>query len=124
MNAIPARLFRISFSGELAYELNVPADFGEQAWLELLEAERPLRIGAHLVNEKQKLDSVSQSLGHVSATTYSPSLDENIALGLLMDGASRHGEEITAYSPVHNEKIRVEVCHPVFIDREGELVRA
>ncbi len=201
MNTIPARLFRISFSGELAYELNVAADFGEQAWLELLEAgkelgvgiygtealgtmriekghvagseldgrtnaddlglggmanlnkhfigkqmwqrpvqkaegrlqvvglksleaDRPLRIGAHLVNENQKLDSVSQSQGHVSATTHSPSLGENIALGLLMDGASRHGEEVTAYSPVHNEKIRVEVCHPVFIDREGELVRA
>ncbi len=201
MNTIPARLFRISFSGELAYELNVPADFGEQAWLELLEAgkelgvgiygtealgtmriekghvagseldgrtnaddlglggmanldkhfigkhmwqrpvqkaegrlqvvglkslekDRGLRIGAHLVNEQQKLDSVSQSQGHVSATTYSPSLDENIALGLLMDGASRHGEQVTAYSPVHNEKIRVEVCHPVFIDREGALVRA
>ena len=201
MNSIPARLFRISFSGELAYELNVPADFGEQAWLELLEAgkelgvtaygtealgamriekghvagseldgrttakdlglegmanrdkhfigkqasQRPglledgrlqvvglkslepgrnLRIGAHLVDSKVKLKSVCQSQGHVSATTFCPTLDCGIALGLLMDGASRHGEQIEAVYPLDDETLRVEVCHPVFIDPKGELVRA
>jgi heterotetrameric sarcosine oxidase alpha subunit len=201
MNKIPARLFRISFSGELAYELNVPADFGEQAWIELmaagkemgvtaygtealgtmriekghvagseldgrttaldlglegmanrkkhfigkhnsmrpgllaegrlqvvgfksLEPGRNLRIGAHLVDDSVKLDSVSQSQGHISATTYSPSLDCGIALGLLIDGASRHGQQIDAVFPLDDEKLRVEICHPVFIDPKGELVRA
>jgi sarcosine oxidase subunit alpha len=201
LNQIPARLFRISFSGELAYEVNVAADYGEQAWRELLEAGkdmgvipygteplgtmriekghvagseldgrttasdlglegmanrskhfigkhlsqrsaligkgrlqvvgiksieagRNLRIGAHLVDDKIKLDSVSQSQGHVTATTFSPSLECGIALGLLQDGASRHGEQIDAVSPLHDEKIRVEICHPIFIDPKGELVRA
>lgn len=201
INSILARLFRISFSGELAYELNVPADFGEQAWTELLEAgkemgvttygtealgtmriekghvagseldgrttaldlglegianrskhfigkhnsQRPgllddgrlqvvgfkslepgrnLRIGAHLVDDSVKLDSVSQSQGHISATTYSPSLGCGIALGLLKDGASRHGQQIDAVFPLNDEKVRVEICHPVFIDPKGELVRA
>jgi sarcosine oxidase subunit alpha len=201
MNNIPGRLFRISFSGELAYEINVPADYGEQTWLELLEAgkelgvsvygtealgamriekghvagseldgrttaqdlglegmanrgkhfigkhnsERPallaegrlqvvglkslapgknLRIGAHLVDPKVTLESVSQSQGHVTATTYSPQLGCGIALGLLRDGAARHGEQIEAVFPLDDETLRVEVCHPVFIDPEGELVRA
>ncbi|MFT5221398.1 MAG: heterotetrameric sarcosine oxidase alpha subunit [Planctomycetota bacterium] len=201
MNDIPSRLFRISFSGELAYELNVPADYGEQAWLELLEAgkemgvsvygtealgamriekghvagseldgrttakdlglegmanrtkhfigkhnsERPglledgrmqvvglksleanrgLRIGAQLVDPKIKLDTVSQSQGRVTATTYCPTLDCGIALALLYDGASRHGEQIEAQFPLDNETLKVEVCHPVFIDPKGELVRA
>ena len=201
LNQIPARLFRISFSGELAYEVNVPADFGEQAWLELLEAGkelgvtaygtealgamriekghvagseldgrttakdlgledlanrdkhfigkhnsvrpamvaekrlqvvglkslepgRNLRIGAHLVDSSVKLDSVSQSQGHVTATTYSPTLDCGIALGLLTDGASRHGEHIEAVFPLDDETMKVEICHPVFIDPKGELVRA
>jgi sarcosine oxidase subunit alpha len=201
MNNIPARLFRISFSGELAYEINVPADYGEQAWLELLEAgeemevsvygtealgtmriekghvagseldgrttakdlglegmanrakhfigkhnsERPmlvgegrlqvvglkslepdrnLRIGAHLIDPKVKLETVSQSQGHVTATTYSPQLACGIALGLLRDGASRHGEQIEAVFPLDDETLKVEICHPVFIDPEGELVRA
>lgn len=34
----PARLFRISFSGELAYEINVPADYGLDVWTSLLAA--------------------------------------------------------------------------------------
>ena len=34
---IPARVFRISFSGELAYEINVPADFGVALWDALLD---------------------------------------------------------------------------------------
>jgi len=38
---IPARVFRISFSGELSYEINVPADRGEELWTALLDAGRP-----------------------------------------------------------------------------------
>ncbi len=37
---IPARIFRISFSGELAYEINVPADHGLALW------ERLIAVGA------------------------------------------------------------------------------
>ena len=35
---IPARLFRISFSGELAYELAVPADYGDAMMRALMQA--------------------------------------------------------------------------------------
>ncbi|GAA0277586.1 Sarcosine oxidase subunit alpha [Methylorubrum aminovorans] len=35
---IPARLFRISFSGELAYELAVPAAYGDAAWRAIMQA--------------------------------------------------------------------------------------
>jgi sarcosine oxidase, subunit alpha len=35
---IPARIFRVSFSGELSYEINVPADDGLTLWQLLLEA--------------------------------------------------------------------------------------
>ncbi|GJE28022.1 sarcosine oxidase subunit alpha family protein [Methylobacterium organophilum] len=38
---IPARLFRISFSGELAYEIAVPAAYGEAAWEAILAAGAP-----------------------------------------------------------------------------------
>jgi sarcosine oxidase subunit alpha len=34
---VPARIFRVSFSGELSYEINVPADYGLALW-ELLAA--------------------------------------------------------------------------------------
>jgi sarcosine oxidase subunit alpha len=29
---VPARLFRVSFTGELGFEVNVPADYGEAVW--------------------------------------------------------------------------------------------
>ena len=40
----PMRLFRISFSGELAYEINVPADFGVEVWQALLDAGKDLDV--------------------------------------------------------------------------------
>jgi sarcosine oxidase subunit alpha len=37
---VPGRVFRISFSGELAYEINVPADWGRAVWEAVLAAGR------------------------------------------------------------------------------------
>ncbi|ACS39408.1 sarcosine oxidase subunit alpha family protein [Methylorubrum extorquens] len=44
---IPARLFRISFSGELAYELAVPAAYGDAAWRAVMQAGLPYGITAY-----------------------------------------------------------------------------
>ncbi|PKW12169.1 sarcosine oxidase subunit alpha [Streptomyces sp. 1222.5] len=41
---VPARVCRISFSGELAYEINVPAWYGITVWKALYEAGRPFGI--------------------------------------------------------------------------------
>ncbi|UUX50433.1 sarcosine oxidase subunit alpha family protein [Nisaea acidiphila] len=38
LGGIPARIFRISFSGEMAYEIAVPADYGRTAWERCIEA--------------------------------------------------------------------------------------
>ena len=35
---INARVFRVSFSGELSYEINVPADWGRSVWEQVFEA--------------------------------------------------------------------------------------
>ena len=40
IDGIPALIFRISFSGELAYEVNVPADYGEYVWRRIMEKGR------------------------------------------------------------------------------------
>ncbi len=44
VEGVPARIFRISFSGELSYEINVPADFGEFIWRRVLDLGRPYGI--------------------------------------------------------------------------------
>ncbi|MGH3097362.1 MAG: 2Fe-2S iron-sulfur cluster-binding protein [Streptosporangiales bacterium] len=41
---LPARVFRISFSGELAYEINVPAWYGLALWGAVLRAGQPYGI--------------------------------------------------------------------------------
>ncbi len=38
---IPARVFRVSFTGELGYEINVPADYGLAVWHEVHAAGEP-----------------------------------------------------------------------------------
>jgi methylglutamate dehydrogenase subunit C len=44
IGGVPARIFRISFSGELAYEINVPAGYGEAVWELLMGAGAPFEI--------------------------------------------------------------------------------
>ncbi len=43
----PARIFRISFSGERSYEVNVPADYGRKVWEAIIEAGRGIGIAAY-----------------------------------------------------------------------------
>jgi sarcosine oxidase subunit alpha len=47
LGGIHARLFRISFSGELAYEIAVPAGYGDALMRRLVEAGRPWGIAAY-----------------------------------------------------------------------------
>lgn len=41
---VPARVYRISFTGELSYEINVPAHFGLHVWQALMENGKPFDI--------------------------------------------------------------------------------
>ncbi|MEL6967623.1 MAG: sarcosine oxidase subunit alpha [Pseudomonadota bacterium] len=42
VGGIPARLFRISFTGELGFEINVPADYGHALWEALWARAEPM----------------------------------------------------------------------------------
>lgn len=44
IEGIECRVNRISFSGELAYEVNVPANYGRYVWEKLIEAGQPFDI--------------------------------------------------------------------------------
>src|SRR5574337_378532 len=41
---VPTRLFRVSFTGELGFEVNVPADYGRAVWEAIFEAGKPFDI--------------------------------------------------------------------------------
>ena len=64
LGAFPARIFRISFSGELAYEIAVPAGYGEAAW------ERCIAVGAShglIPYGLEALNILRMEKGHVTA---------------------------------------------------------
>ncbi|HTU52811.1 MAG TPA: sarcosine oxidase subunit alpha family protein [Acetobacteraceae bacterium] len=44
---VPARLFRVSFTGELGFEVNVPADFGHAVWEAIYESGQKHDITAY-----------------------------------------------------------------------------
>ncbi len=198
LNGVEARIFRISFSGELAYEINVPSHHGEAVWRTLMQAgeefklkpygteamgalriekghiiaaeldgrnslndlgfakmastkkdyigryyaqreafhnlERPqfvgfiakdpqqsLQIGAQ-ITEFENFTTPCNTIGHVTSTTYSPALGHYIALGLVTNGRSRHGDTVYAQFALKNKKTAVTIVEPVFYDQAGALL--
>jgi sarcosine oxidase subunit alpha len=196
---IQARLFRISFSGELAYEIGVPNRYGDaliRALMEvgkefgiipyglealttmriekghvaggelngqttpldlglikmvsqkkdcigkkmserpaLLEPDRPILVGfkskdnhtkltsgAHFLNIGAK-PSLDNDQGHMTSTTFSPTLNCWIGLGLLKNGRSRMGDTIRAVDFMRKTDELVEICEPIFLDPMGERLR-
>ena len=63
LGGIPARLFRISFSGEHAYELAVPADFGNMVARSLMQAGEEFGIAPYGV---EALSIMRIEKGHVA----------------------------------------------------------
>ena len=61
--------------------------------------------------------------GHVSAAAFRVIEGGSIALGQLVDGQHRHGEELIASSPTRGQEARVRVVHPHFYDVAGERYR-
>jgi methylglutamate dehydrogenase subunit C len=61
--------------------------------------------------------------GHVTAAAFRVVAGGSIALGLLIDGFARHGEELIATSPTRRQEALVRVVHPHFYDNGGERYR-
>ena len=195
-----ARVFRISFSGELAYELAVPSRYGEALMRALMRkgaplgaipygtealsvmriekghpagnelngqttaadiglgrmmstkkdfigrvmaqrpalvaADRPclagfkpvdrgrrLRAGAHFLPRGGAV-SAENDQGYMTSVAHSPTLGHWVGLGFLSNAGKRIGERVRACDPLRNEEVEVEVCNPVFVDPEGERLRA
>ena len=194
---IPGRLFRISFSGELAYELAVPASAAERAWSAVLaagtsfgiapyglDALNTLRIekghvtGAELNGNTSAADlgfarmlkpqgdfvgrvlsqrpalaaadrlqlvgvrptvrarrlrngmqlvaprAPTVSLGYITSSTPSVELDGWVGLALLSGGRARIGTRVTGISPLHDERLELEIISPHMLDPENTRVRA
>ena len=195
---IPARAYRISFSGELSYEIAVPASQGRAFWDKCLEAgeefgimpygtealhvmraekgfimigdetdgtvipqdlnlqwaiskkkddflgkraqershmadpnrwklvglltENPADVlpdGAYAVDGTTQPTGVKTTIGRVTSSYYSPTLDRSIAMGLVLHGPDRMGEVID-FSTIGGAVMKAKIVDPVFFDPEGE----
>jgi sarcosine oxidase subunit alpha len=195
LSGCPVRVFRISFSGELSYELATPAGCGRALWDAVLDAgrefgiepygtealhvlraekgfivigdetdgtvtpddvglgwavagkkrdflgkrsldqaylrrpgrkqlvglltEEPMTVlpeGAHAV--ERVLDKPPmKTIGHVTSSYYSPTLNRSIAMALIDDGRAKLGATLSF--PLEDRVVSAKVVEPVFYDREG-----
>jgi heterotetrameric sarcosine oxidase alpha subunit len=64
-----------------------------------------------------------EPVGHVTTAAPRVAGDGAIGLGLLVDGASRHGQTLYAWSPTRKQIVPVRIGAPVFYDAEGARYR-
>ncbi len=197
IGGFPVRVYRISFSGELSFEIAVPASQGLAFWealmqagqefgiqpygtecLHIMRAEKgfimigdetdgtviPQDLGLHWAISKKKddyigkrgqershmtdptrwklvgLETVDGSVipdgayavangrnengqrntqGRVTSTYYSPTLNKGIAMGLVLNGPDRLGEEID-FPGTDGKTYRAKIVDPIFFDKQGE----
>ncbi|HCH23516.1 MAG TPA: hypothetical protein DE179_04395 [Oceanospirillaceae bacterium] len=101
----------------------------------LQDATRPRLVGLKAVNPDEAILTGSilvteanagagaDKQGWVSSMTYSPELNNYIALGFLRDGPERHGEKIYAAYPLKGINVEVEVVSSHFVDPSNDRVK-
>jgi len=75
-----ARIYRVSFSGELTYEINVPAHKGSELWAALLEEGRSFGIAAFGVDALLHM-RMEKGFIHVGADTDGTTLPDDVGFG-------------------------------------------
>ncbi len=77
---LESRIFRVSFSGELSFEINVPAHEGVELWRALLSAGRDLGITPYGIEALQTL-RVEKGYIHVGSDTDGTTIPDDIGFG-------------------------------------------
>ena len=77
---VPARIFRISFSGELAYEINVESGYGIFMWEKIIELGKEMNIEPY---GTEALSTLRIEMGHVAGSEIDGRV---IASDLSLDG--------------------------------------
>jgi sarcosine oxidase, subunit alpha len=80
-----------------------------------------LEEGAQIVAEpSERIPAVM--IGHVTSSYRSPNLGRNFALAMVKQGRERLGQKL--YVPMEGRTIAVTITDPVFVDKDGERLRA
>jgi sarcosine oxidase subunit alpha len=120
---IPARVNRISFSGELSYEINVPADRGAELWSALLEAGSPEAMAPYGVESMGvlRLEKGHFVIGREAEGRTNP---YDIGLGRMVSGKKWFiGKEALELPEMQNPRRR-QVVGVVPVDKRERLPRS
>ncbi len=198
LGGLPVRVHRISFSGELSYEIAVPASHGLALWEMLIAAGADLGVqpygteamhvmraekgfimmgdetdgtvipqdlnlgwaiskkkadylgkrgqersflaradrwklagfetldgsvipdGAYIIADGLNANGQRNTQGRVTSTYHSPTLARGIAMGLILGGMDRLGDEVE-FNTVAGGTVRARVVDPVFYDKAGDM---
>ncbi len=116
---IPARLFRISFSGELAYELAVPAAFGAAMMRALMSAGAPHGITPY---GTEALGVMRIEKGHVAGNELSgQTTARDLGLGKMMSSKKDYIGRLMAKRPALVEPERAVFVGLRPVDRSARL---
>ena len=100
----------------------VEEDREQLVGLKPVGAVKQISAGAHLFDAEADAVRVNDQ-GYVTSVGFSPDLGHMIGLGFVKRGLARQGEVIRMVDHLRGLEAEVEICHPVFIDQEGERVR-
>jgi sarcosine oxidase subunit alpha len=125
------RMDKDDFVGKrsLQRDLARPQGRAQLVGLQVEAGQPPLEEGAQILRVGLDLASARTaplaSAGFVTASVWSPSLGRAVALALLEDGASRHGEQVQVTSATADGLAlrSATVVVPVFVDPEGGRMR-
>jgi glycine cleavage system aminomethyltransferase T len=117
----PMRLFRISFSGELAYEINVPADFGHEVWQALLDAGQDLDV---IPYGTEAMGILRIEKGHVvGGELNGRATADDLGFGRMMSGAKPFIGQVMARREAFQEPNRRQLVGLVPVDKRTSVPR-
>ena len=116
---VPARIFRISFSGELAYEINVQSDYGLFMWEKMMDIGKEFGIQPY---GTEALSTLRIEMGHVAG----PELDgRTIPYDVSLDGMVSKKKDFIGKRSLSkiafNEANRQKIVGLVPIDRKTSI---
>lgn len=111
-----ARIYRVSFSGELTYEINVPSHKGPEVWAALLEEGRSFGVAPFGVDALLHL-RMEKGFLHVGADTDGTTVPDDVGFG--KPAASKQGHYIGKRSLTLPENVRPDRLQLIGLAGEG-----
>jgi sarcosine oxidase subunit alpha len=114
-----ARIYRVSFSGELTYEINVPSNKGAALWTTMLEEGRQLGIEPYGVEALLHL-RMEKGFLHIGADTDGTTVPDDVGFG--KPAASKQRHYVGKRSLTLPENVRSDRLQLVGLAGEGTTV--